>query len=201
MLLGVAALVLLPAAIAFACVPASSIGFDKTGYKYNAGDTVTVTGRGFQKDTAVTLKLQEPSGTQSTVGTAGKNTDGTGNFSDSFPLASDARSGDYVVQVTVGTGGARETFTVEPKPAAAQPSPNPAVIPQFVAPPSPQSNTGATRAARARAIRNCRAQFRSSLRKARSSRAWRSSATRETAMRKMAKRRSACIRRAKRRYP
>jgi len=93
MLLGAAALVVLPAAIAWACVPASSIGFDKPGYKYKAGETVTVTGRGFSSNAPVAMKLQAPGATTgTTVGNATTKTDGTGGFSDSFALASDAAS-------------------------------------------------------------------------------------------------------------
>lgn len=190
MLLGAAALVVLPAAIAWACVPASSIGFDKPGYKYKAGDTVTVTGRGFRPDSPVVMKLQAPSGTQSTVGSAGKTSDPGGGFTDSFALASDATPGDYVVSVTVGTGGARETLTVEPPPST---------LPPFVAPPStpvPAPVTGTdpgagdkvdTAAARRKAIRACTKKFR---RKGRSS-----------ANRRLAKKKAACIRRAKQRFP
>lgn len=197
--LGVAALVVLPAAIAFACVPSSSIGFDKQGYKYNAGETVTVTGRGFDRDAPVVMKLQAPSGEQSTVGTAGKKSDVQGSFTDSFALASDAANGDYVVSVTVGQSGARETFTVEPKPAD-EPAPNPFTPPPPAtndAPPqtapteTPQSggNKAANRAARKKAVRKCKSKFRNN--RAKSS----------AAKRRMAKRRNACIKKARKRFP
>ena len=202
--LAASALVVMPAAIALACVPASSIGFDKQGYRYNAGDTVTVTGRGFRPDTAVTMRLQAPSGTQSDVGTTGKKTDSTGGFSDSFGLASDAANGDYVVGVTVGTGGARETFTVEPKASDAPPSSNP-----FVAPPQPfttpteappAGNTGAqNRAKRSAAVRTCQRRFRRSMR-ALSSRP-RAAAKRKTARRALVRKRNACVRAAQKRFP
>jgi len=200
--LGAAALVVLPAAIAFACVPSSSIGFDKQGYKYNAGDTVSVTGRGFRSDTPVVMRLQAPgSATSSTVGDPNKKTDSSGGFTDSFALAPDAANGDYVVSVTVGTSGARETFTVEPKAAAP-------VTPTPVSAPPPSQGTGDTtpplesapteepqdgdrsdaRAARKKAVRNCRKKF--SNRKARTS----------GAKRKMAKKRSRCIKRAQKKF-
>ena len=210
--LAASALVVLPAAIALACVPSSSIGFDKQGYKYNAGDTVTVTGRGFRADTPVTMRLQAPSGTQSTVGTTGKTTDSSGGFSDSLGLASDAANGDYVVSVTVGTSGARETFSVEPK-ASGSPASNPFASPS----PSPLAtvtpterpaagNTGAeTRAKRRAAVRTCQTRFRTSMRRLRKSKTPRAAAKRKTAKRKTAKRlvrkRNACVRAAKKRFP
>ncbi len=213
MALAASALVVLPAAIALACVPASSIGFDKQGYKYNAGESVTVQGRGFRADTPVTMRLQAPSGSQSTVGTTNKTTDSTGGFSDSFALASDAENGSYVVSVTVGTGGARETFTVEPKAVDAPPPPPPN---PFVAPPvtpteaPPAGNTGADNtAARRTAVRRCQTTFRTALRK--KMRALRRSDVPRTAARRTAKRqsarraivrqRNACVRAAQRRFP
>ncbi len=214
--LAASALVVLPAAIALACVPASSIGFDKQGYKYNAGDTVTVTGRGFRPDTPVTMRLQDPSGTQSTVGTTGKTTDGSGGFTDSFGLASDAQSGDYVVAVTVGTGGARETFTVVPPqstdPGSPPPPPNPFVAPTPVTPTEapPAGNTGDENTAKRRAaVRRCQETFRTALRKR--MRALRRSDTPRSAAKRTAKRqaarralvrqRNACIRAAQKRFP
>ena len=202
--LGAAALVVLPAAIAFACVPSSSIGFDKQGYKYNAGDSVTVTGRGFSSSAPVVITLQSPSGAQSTVGTTGKTTDSTGGFTDSFALASDTPNGDYVVSVKVGNGGARETFTVEPK-AAAPVTPTPMTTPPSSTQPgttqpgtttppvtpteSPESgNTDDATAARKKAIKNCKKKF--SNKKARTS----------GAKKKMAKKRRACIRKAERKF-
>ncbi len=198
--LGAAALVVLPAAIAFACVPSSSIGFDKQGYKYNAGDSVTVTGRGFSSSAPVVITLQSPSGAQSTVGTTGKTTDSTGGFTDSFALASDTPNGDYVVSVKVGNGGARETFTVEPKAAAPvtptpMTTPPPSTGPGTTTPPattpteSPESgNTDDATAARKKAIKNCKKKF--SNKKARTS----------GAKKKMAKKRRACIRKAERKF-
>ncbi len=193
MLLGVAALVVLPAAIAWACVPASSIGFDKPGYKYKAGDTVTVTGRGFRPDSPVVMKLQTPSGAQSTVGNATTKTDGSGGFSDSFGLGSDAAPGDYVVSVTVGTGGARETLTVEPAsggnlpPIITPPNNNNNTTPPPTPPTEGQTGPSDSSAKRARAIRACNKKFRNKR-------------ARGSAKRKVAKRRAACIRRAKKRY-
>ena len=188
MLLGAAALVVLPAAIAWACVPASSIGFDKPGYKYKAGDTVTVTGRGFSGNSPVAMKLQAPSGAESTVGNATTKTDSSGSFSDSFALASDAAAGDYVVAVTVGTGGARETLTVE-APASLPPPFNPPVQTTPVTPTDPGAggNQQNTKAARAKAIARCNKKFR---RKARGAK-----------KQKLSKKRAACIRRAKKRFP
>ena len=202
--LGAAALVVLPAAIAFACVPASSIGFDKQGYKYNAGDTVSVTGRGFRSDTPVVMRLQAPgSATSSTVGDPNKKTDSSGGFTDSFGLASDAANGDYVVSVTVGTSGARETFTVEPRAAApvtptpvSSPPQAPQESPATTTPPATQQPTEAPQsgnrsdatAARKKAIRSCKKKFRN--------RSVKTSAKK----RRIAKKRSACIKRAKKKF-
>jgi len=203
--LGAAALVVLPAAIAFACVPSSSIGFDKQGYKYNAGDTVSVTGRGFRADTPVVIRLQAPgSTTPSTVGDSNKKTDSSGGFTDSFALAPDAANGDYVVSVTVGTSGARETFTVEPK-AAAPVTPTPMTTPPSSTQPgttqpgtttppvtpteSPESgNTDDATAARKKAIRSCKKKFRNR------------SVKTSAAKKRIAKKRVACIKRAKKKF-
>lgn len=198
MLVGVVALVALPAAIAWACVPASSIGFDKSGYKYRAGDQVKVTGRGFRPDTPVAMKLRTPSGSESVVGSAGKSTDGTGAFEDTFTLASNAAVGDYVVSVTVGTGGARETFTVEPA-AAAPPviNPNPfgggggsttPTTPGAVTEDIATDRT-AVRAARRKAIRRCNKKFRAK------------KASSAAKRKKMGRKRAACVRKAKKRFP
>ena len=199
--LGAAALVVLPAAIAFACVPSSSIGFDKQGYKYNAGDTVSVTGRGFRADTPVVIRLQAPgSTTPSTVGDPNKKTDSSGGFTDSFALASDAANGDYVVSVTVGTSGARETFTVEPKAAAPVTStpmttPPPSTGPVTATPPAPPAtespesgNTEDATAARKKAIRSCKKKFRNR------------SVKTSAAKKRIAKKRVACIKRAKKKF-
>jgi len=199
MLVGVVALVALPAAIAWACVPASSIGFDKAGYKYKAGDQVKVTGRGFRPDTPVVMKLRTPSGSESTVGTAGKSTDSTGAFEDAFALASNAEAGDYVVSVTVGTGGARETFTVE-RSAAAAPPVNPfgggggstpgstPVVPGTVSD-DISTDRAAVKTARRKAIRRCNKKFRA--KKARSA----------SKRKQLRRKRAACVRKAKKRYP
>ena len=201
--LAVAMLAVLPAAIAWACVPSSSIGFDKAGYKYKAGETVTVTGRGFPQGQPVVMRLQAPSGEVSTVGTTGKTSDGTGAFTDSFALASGSAVGDYVVSVTVGTRGARETLTVFEEAAPQQVAPNPFApdSAQAPAPATPRAetnptekpnagNTGTrTAAKRKKAIRNCKQRFRS--KKAQSS----------AKRKKMAKRRGACVRKAKQRFP
>ena len=199
--LGAAALVVLPAAIAFACVPSSSIGFDKQGYKYNAGDTVSVTGRGFRADTPVVIRLQAPgSTTPSTVGDSNKKTDSSGGFTDSFALAPDAANGDYVVSVTVGTSGARETFTVEPKAAAPVTStpmttPPPSTGPVTATPPAPPAtespesgNTEDATAARKKAIRSCKKKFRNR------------SVKTSAAKKRIAKKRVACIKRAKKKF-
>jgi hypothetical protein len=112
-LLGAAILVALPAALVWACVPSASIGFDNPTYKYKAGEAVKVTGRQFSPSTAVALTLQQPSGASGPVGN-GVSTDGAGSFEDSFTLAGNAATGDYVVQARVGGTTARETFTVVP---------------------------------------------------------------------------------------
>ena len=203
--LAVAMLAVLPAAIAWACVPSSSIGFDKAGYKYKAGETVTVTGRGFPQGQPVVMRLQAPSGEVSTVGTTGKTSDDTGAFTDKFALASGSAVGDYVVSVTVGTRGARETLTVFEE-AAPPPPPvagTPPVAPESApAPATPRAetnpteepdagNTGArTTAQRRKAIRSCRKKASSKMKKARSS----------SAKRKIAKRRGACVRKVRKRF-
>lgn len=195
MLLGVAALVVLPAAVAFACLPKAAIDFDKQDYRYNAGDTVTVKGFQLSPKSAVVMNLQAPSGQVSTVGTEGTTTDDTGAFTDSFGLASDAATGDYVVSAKAGTRSASQTFTVEP-PASSPPpinpfapTPTPTPSPVEVAPTEAPQTGNNTRALRAKAVRNCKKKFSSN--RARTS----------AAKRSMAKKRAACVRKARKRYP
>lgn len=119
--LGAASAIVVPAAIAVACVPQASIGFNSNSYRYSPGDTVGVTGRGFVQNSQVTLTLSPPG---RVVGN-GVTTDSQGNFSDSFGLPADTPHGTYVVEARTsgspsggGMGGpatvARESFTVGP---------------------------------------------------------------------------------------
>ena len=121
---GVSAIVV-SAAVAVACVPQASIGFNSNSYRYSPGETVVVTGRGFVQNTQVNLTLYPPAPAAGRVVGNGVSTDGAGNFTDSFGLASDTPHGTYVVEAkTAGSpsgGGmsgpatvARESFTVGP---------------------------------------------------------------------------------------
>lgn len=136
-LLGALALVL-PLALAWACVPGATIGFDRAVYEYRAGDTVTVLGRAFAPATQVTLTLAAPSGASTTVG-SGVLTDSAGTFRDSFALPASAAPGAYVVVASINTTDvdghgrayeARESFTVPPPvDTAAAPAQPPVLAP------------------------------------------------------------------------
>jgi hypothetical protein len=106
-------MVVLPAALVWACSPSASIGFDRAGYQYAAGESVTVSGRQFSPSSPVALTLQQPSGATGPVGN-GVSTDAAGSFEDSFTLASNSSPGVYVVSARVGTYMARDTLTVVP---------------------------------------------------------------------------------------
>ena len=135
-LLGAAGLLVLPLALAWACVPGAAIGFDREVYEYRAGETVTVLGRAFARNTQVILTLHSPSGSSTRVGN-GVVTDGQGYFRDSFTLPASAEPGAYVVVARVNTTDAdghgrpyeaRESFKLMPPPAPVQyPVPAPAV--------------------------------------------------------------------------
>ena len=128
-LASMAVLVVLPLAVAWACVPGAAIGFDRPGYQYRAGETVTVIGRAFARHTQVTLELTSPSGATTPIGN-GVMTDGSGNFDDSFALPASAAPGAYLVLAKANTTDvnghgatyeARETFRVLAPVAAVQP--------------------------------------------------------------------------------
>lgn len=128
-LLGVATLLALPLALAWACVPGAAIGFDRAVYEYRAGETVTVLGRAFAPATQVALTLQPPSGPSTTVGT-GVITDNAGYFRDSFTLPASVAPGAYVVVAAVSTTDvdghgrtyeAREAFRIMPPPVTTPP--------------------------------------------------------------------------------
>lgn len=136
-LLGAAALVVLPAAVAFACLPKAAIGFDKPGYEYKAGDTVTVKGYQLTPRSPVVMTLQAPSGELRTVGSEGTTTDDTGAFTDSFALPSNAATGDYVVNAKAGVRSASQSFSVAVAPApsgAPAPPARPVLAPKLGGP-------------------------------------------------------------------
>ena len=132
----------LSAAVAFACVPATSMGFDSANYQYKAGARVGVTATGFHPNAEYKMTLTPPSGGETPVGAGADGTpvkaDGAGGISDSFVLPATAAVGDYIVKVqttatnangTSQTRVARETFSVvadaPPAPVAPPASPAP----------------------------------------------------------------------------
>ena len=157
-LLAAAIIVVLPAALAFACVPSGSLGFSPAPYTYHPGDTVEVKGMGFHPNAQYKLSMQSPSGTVTQVG-RGLNgpvlTDSAGSFQDTIQIPSTAALGSYVVTAeTTGPGGGgmdnstntvtrvqRESFDVVPKAAAPPP---PAAVPPVVAPGIPAPLVGKT---------------------------------------------------------
>ncbi len=138
----------LSAAVAFACVPATSMGFDSASYQYKAGARVGVSATGFHANAEYKMTLTPPSGGETPVGSGADGnpvkTDASGGISDSFVLPATAAVGDYIVRVqTTGirngapqTLVARETFAVVPE-ATAPPAPGTPPTPQ--APQAPQN--------------------------------------------------------------
>ena len=138
--LGGATIAVLSAAIAWACVPATSMGFDRSPYDYRAGETVGVVAQGFYPSRPYKLTMTSPSGATTAVG-KGANGDPVlagpaGDISDSFALPADAAPGSYIVRVEntneagTATRVARETLTVvtdgpTPPPGSAPPLPAP----------------------------------------------------------------------------
>ncbi len=124
------ALVVLPLAVAWACVPAAAISFDRSVWEYRASDQVTVLGNSFAPSTPVVLTIDPPSGPRETVGN-GVSTDSSGNFRDSFTLPASAAPGTYVLVATANTTAvdghgrtyvARASFTVVPPPGTEPPA-------------------------------------------------------------------------------
>jgi len=101
-LVAAASVLALPLALAWACVPGATIGFDRAVYDYRAGETVTVLGKAFAPNTRVTLLLQSPAGSETPVG-HDVTTDSIGNFRDFFALEPTAGPGAYVTVATVNT--------------------------------------------------------------------------------------------------
>lgn len=132
------------AALAYACIPATSMGFDRSPYQYRAGETVKVTAQGFHASTTYTLTMTPPSGNETPVGSGGL-TSSAGEIAGEFTLSSSAAPGDYLIKAQTSATDAsgvttsrvaRETLTVvvapvpvgpppavEPKPPAAIPAP------------------------------------------------------------------------------
>jgi len=199
LLLGAASLVLLPAAIAWACAPSTAqLAFDRDPPSYGAGNSVGVIGSGFARSNPVELTLQAPSGAAQPVA-AGTVTDGSGYFEASFALPSNAAPGDYALQAKTtpsgeGHGGQTQPTTATDTFKVMAPAPQGSVMPPFMTPQAqPPSNPAGSqpsaRVALRRAIARCKRKH-----KARRS---------ATARRKktVAKRRAACVRRARKRYP
>ncbi len=188
-LLGLACMVVLPAALAWACSPsgfggASSLTSDRSAYK--AGDAVGVRGDNFRPSSPVRLTLQPPSGPAQTL-SAPANTNAQGSFQASFTLPSDSSSGDYVLQATTVDITARSTFFVSAEDATL-PAP---LTPQ---PPAPtpaapgQDQSGNRKAALKRGVAKCKQRHRARKGMARPKR------------RKLARKRAACIRSVKKKY-
>lgn len=200
-LMGAAGLVVLPAAIAWACAPSTAqIDFDRSPPSYKGSESVTVFGSGFAPNNPVELTLQAPSGASQAVA-PGTNTTDRGGFEASFTLPSDAAPGDYALQAKTVPSGAGHGGQTQPTTAtktfklvASQGSP-PVPLPGFLAPesPPPPAESGDQpvkdkRAARRRAIAKCKRRHR----------AKKGSTARNR--RKLAKRRAVCVRKAKKRF-
>lgn len=139
----------LSAAVAFACVPATSMGFDSPNYQYKAGARVGVSATGFHANAEYKMTLTPPSGGETPVGAGADGgpvkADAAGRISDSFVLPGNAAVGDYIVKVqttaTLSNGNAqtlvaRETFAVvadaapvAPVAPPAPPAPLPPAVP------------------------------------------------------------------------
>lgn len=110
----VAALVVVPAAIAWACNPQAHVSLDRTAY--GPGQTLTVYGSYFPGNRQITV-----TGPVTTTVT----TDAGGSFSTTFTAPSEA--GSYVVSATRPTGGSASTsYRVTAPAAAEEPPPQPA---------------------------------------------------------------------------
>lgn len=121
LVLAVAALIVVPAALSWACGPNRAIQLDR--FNYPPGGTVTVTGANFFPDIPISIKMNG-------APVASTTTSGSGNFSVSF--AAPTAAGTYTIVadgVDPDTGnalpgtGSPQSFTVTaPSPAAGAPS-------------------------------------------------------------------------------
>ena len=138
--LSTAGIGVLSAAVAWACVPATSMGFNRSPYEYKPGETVGVTAQGFHSNSEYTLTLTPPSGSETPVGKRLTNdavrTDPGGTITDEFVIPPDAAPGAYIVKAqtqratssgAIQTLVARETLTVV-APVAPPAGPGPAPV-------------------------------------------------------------------------
>lgn len=169
----IAGALLVPAAVAYACVPSAAIAFDSPDYTYEPGQVVTVTGRQWPANADIQLTTTVPG-----VASVPTRSDSIGFFRASFGLPTSTPEGGYTVLASTTSGvprTAREGFEVRTKPVG---QPAPAAAPTPTAAPS----------RRARAVTRCKRRYRRSARRAQSRRAKRSA--------KRSYRR--CVRRARR---
>lgn len=141
-LLGAVAVVALPAALALACVPQASIGFDRADYQYRAGEPVGIRGHLFHPSARVGLTVQPPVGIVTPLNDV--ITDASGSFETAFTPPPGTAPGGYLVKAQTtatdgagmtGTKVARDIFTVVSKPAEAAP-PADAAPPAAPSPPA-----------------------------------------------------------------
>ena len=102
----VAVMVVVPAAIAWACNPQASVTLDRTSY--SPGQSVTMYGSYFPGDTNITVS--GPNGPETVRTSKG------GSFSKTF--AAPTKPGTYVFKASKPTGGAASVAFTVPRPAA-----------------------------------------------------------------------------------
>ena len=166
----VASALLVPGAVAWACVPSAAIGFDSPSYSYGPNDTVRVIGRQWNANTGITLTIAPLPG--GITGPLRTQSDSVGFFETRFTM-SGAAQGTY--NVTAQSDAHDVNGTAQPKRVAREAF---EVRAQAVAP--APSTTGRRAAAR----RRCQRAYRRNVRR--------------VGRRTAAKRRRACLRRANR---
>ena len=178
----VCAVLLVGAAVAWACVPVGTISVNPT--EGEAGSQTTVTGTGFSENQRYEIRWDDPARTLLSTGNADQN----GRFSRVVTIPADACRGDHVITAQTGpmdhsmTRAAYRVTTMS-APACPPPSSDPNQPPPSTGNNNQSPPTGTTRpvSRRSRAIAACKRRYRGSSRAAK-------------------RKRAACIRRAKRRY-
>jgi uncharacterized protein YfaS (alpha-2-macroglobulin family) len=104
--IAIASILILSTAVMGVSADTAMIWTDKEDY--SPGETVTISGSGFNANAEITITIVQPNGTEDTI-TA--NSDDNGSFNAYYVIDNDDPVGLYTVTATDGTNTASTTFT------------------------------------------------------------------------------------------